>query len=423
MKKFLLFPLLLGTASLALAAPASAPKPPASSPAKPAMEQVKAGELRLDGRITAVLGPGLWQLDAISWTSPRGVTTEFDEVKSKGVQVAPDAFIHPLGSMAKVDLKDIKLKSNVAVIGKNGADGTVQAREVILLEGYGDHETVGTLTINPISSGLIDQSRRARDAGQLPRALELAQRAAETAAGSGDVSGEALCTQDIAILYSDLKQGKNALEAYKHAQALGERLHNPMVQVLGMEGQGNVLSAMGQNDEATAQLESTVTFSAATSTTIQISVLDSLVSAYTRAKKNNEAVGALTRLLPLEDNAGKYDDATATLLSIVALQATSDPNSAKQHLTDATERMNNVRDESKRLSLTILYARALKATGDTAGTAQQYEAAAKLADAKNQTELATRLRALATGKAPTPPAPGAAPDAGTAADPGDAQTE
>ncbi|BCM90295.1 hypothetical protein IAD21_02146 [Abditibacteriota bacterium] len=406
MRKILLFPLLLGASSLSLAAPTSAPKPPASTAAKPALEQVKVGELRLDGKISAVVGTGQWLLDAISWTSPRGVTTSFDEVKPKTVQLAPDAFIHPLGSMAKVDVKNIKLKSNIAVIGKNGADGTVQVREVILLEGYGDREMVGTLTINPVSHQLIEQSRRARDAGQLTKALELARQAAETAAG-GDPSGEALATQDVGLLYSELKQGKNAVESFKHAQSLGERLHNPMVQVLALEGQGGALAGMGQTDQAITLLEQAVGISAATSSTIRMSVLSSLARVYTIAKKNNEAAGALMRLFPLEEDAGKYDDATETLLSMVVLQATSDPTSAKGHLDEARERMNNIRDDSKRMDLTLAYAAALNAMKDKAGAALQYEAAAKLAEAKGDPAEATRIRALAARKVDVPPAPGA----------------
>ncbi|RYX86281.1 hypothetical protein EON83_03395 [bacterium] len=419
MRKLLLFPLLLGSASNLLAAPTTAPKPPAAATAKAAEGMPNEGELRLDGKIAASVGPGQWQLDAISWTSPRGVTTTFDDVKPKSIQLAPDAFVHARGSMAKIDVNDVKLKATVAVIGKNGPGGTVLVRELILINSGGNQNSVGVLSINPISSGLIDQSRRARDAGQYDKALEFARKAAETAAARGDVSGEALCTEDIGLIYNHTGQSKNAIETFKHVQSLGERLNNPMVQVLALQGQAGAYTAMGQLDTALSLLERAVPISAPTINTLQISTLSSLANVYTLAKKNNEAVATLLKVFPIEEAAGKYDDATETLISVVLLQSTTDAAGAKARLDEVRGRMGAIRDESKRLDLTVAFAGALKVLKDDAGAAQQYEAAAKLAEDKGKPEEAARIRDLAAGKtAPaTPAAPGdapGAPDAGPA---------
>ncbi len=396
--RFFIFSVLLGSVALAVAAPTTPAKPAAPTkpaPALPKLQQINAGELRLDGKITAILGDGVWQLDAISWTSPRGVTTEFEDVKTKAVQVAPNALVHPLNSATKLLLKDIKLKSMVAVIGKNAPDGTVRVREVIVLDGAGDIKTVGTLSSNPISIGLIGQSRRARSAGQFEKALDLARKAAETASGMNDLSGEALATQDVALLYVELKQFPRALESFKRAHSLGERINSALVQVLGLEGQGTTLSAMGQTDQAIALLERAVTLSATTSTSLQISALSSLASVATRGKKRAQAVGALVRLFPLEEQANQYDDATGTLLTLAQLQSNTDAAAAKTYLDQARERMKNIRDEAARLRLTISFASALNLTGDKAGARQQYEAAAKLAEDKGDTQSATRIRELA----------------------------
>ena len=395
--RFFIFPVLLGSVGLAAAAPTTPAKP--AVPAKPALaklQQINAGELRLDGKITAILGDGVWQLDAISWTSPRGVTTEFDDVKVKAVQLAPNASIHPLDRATKVLLKDIKLKSMVAVIGKNAPDGTVRVREVIVLDGGGDIKTVGTLSSNPISSGLIGQSRRARSAGQFEKALDLARKAAETASGMNDASGEALAMQDVALLYVELKQFPRALESFKRSQTLGERINNTMVQVLSLEGQGNVLGAAGQTDQALTLLERAVALSATASTTIQIGALSSLASVATRGKKRAQAVGALIRLFPLEEKANQFDEATGTLLTLAQLQSRTDAAAAKTYLDQARERMKDIRDEAARPGLILSLASALNLMGDKAGAAQQYEAAAKLAEDKGDTASATRIRELAT---------------------------
>lgn len=403
--RILLFSILLGSSTLALAAPTTKPKPAVPASAKPVLEKINPGELRLDGKVSALLGAGVWQLDAVSWTSPRGVTSEFDDVKVKAVQLLPNALVHPLGSAAKVDLKNIKLKTNIAVIGKNGPDGTVLVREVILLEGFGDLQTVGTLSSNRISNGLIDQSRRARQAGQLEKALDLARKAAETASGMNDLSGEALASQDVAILYSELKQPQNALESFKRGQTLGERINSPLAQTLGLEGQADVLADMGQFDQAVPLIERAVAVSASTSTALQISVLGSAVNIYTRAKKRGEAVGALVRLFPLEDGAGKSDQATSTLLRLVRLQAPTDMASAKTYLEQARPRMETIRDDAARQSLMLSFATALQATGDSAGAANQFETAAKAAEAKGDAPAAAQIRALAAKVAAPATAP------------------
>ncbi len=405
MQKILLPLLLLGAAPLALAADA---KPQAST--KPSsLEKINAGELRLDGKITAILGAGTWQLDAISWTSPRGVSTEFDEVKNKTVQLALGAVIHPIGKTQKVALKDVKLKSTIAVIGKNGPDGTVIVREVILLQGYGDLTTVGTLESNPYSSKLIDQSRAARAAGQLTKALDLARKAAETASGMNDASGEALASQDVAILYLELKQPEKALESFKRGQTLGERIGNPLAQVLGLEGQADILGTAGKTDEAATLYERAFKLAQQTPISLQVGVMDGLTALYLRANKPVDAIAALMRLYPLEEASGKSDDATRSMLLIASLQGATDAAGAKKYLDMAAPRLNSVHDDNQRLDLTLMYANALRATGDTLGAREQYEAAAKLADVKGNTNVAhfarEQIKKLTDGQAaPTDPA-------------------
>ncbi len=399
MRKLLLFPLILVTSAISLAVLVANSTPAVSTPSKPAIEQVNAGELRLDGKISAMLGPGLWQLDAISWTSPRGITTNFDDVKPKAAQLAPDAFIHPLGETTPVPLTDIKLQSPVAIIGKNGADGTVLVREVILLEGYGKLKTVGILPCNSESLHLIDESRHARDVGQLAKALELAKRAADTAEAQGDLTGEALTTQDIAILYKQLKQNNDSLESFKRVQALGDQLNNPLAQVMGLEGQGNILGDMNQNDLAIALLERAAAFGTTTPALMQISVLEELASVYSHANKWTEATGALTRLFPLQEKSGEYDDATVTLLMMASEQSPLDITAAKSSLEQARARMDNIHDDSKRLTLTVMLASALKLTNDLTGAAAQYEVAAKLATAQGNTQDAARYQAFAINPA------------------------
>jgi len=410
MQKYLLLPLLATFSVVALAAPAKTKAPSASKvslAAKASLGKVNAGELRLDGKISALLGEGAWQMEAVSWTSPRGVTTDFDDLKTKAIEVGAKTFVHPLDGATRVALKEVKLGASIAVIGKPGADGSVVAREIILLEGYGTAKVVGSLPTNPETSKLIGQSRRARDDGQFPKALKLALEGADAAQGFQDLSGEAFATNDAAILYAELKQPERAMTAFARVQAIGDQIGNPLAQVIGMNGQARLLAAGGKTDEAIALLERAVIIGAPTPTELQISTLRSLASVYLRAKKRTEAVGALTRLFPLEDGGGHKDEATATLLTLARLTAKTEADTARGYLDQARPRLEFVRDDKTKLGLSVELALALKALNDP-GTAAQFEIAAKLAEAQKDTATATQIRALATRGEPEPTTPAGA---------------
>jgi len=402
MRFLFLCALVCGAGSFALA---DSPKNPApattSTGGKAAIEKIQTGELRLDGKISALLGAGLWQLEATSWTSPRGVTTDFDDLKTKEIRVGAKAFIHPLGDATPVPLKEVKLASHIAVIGKPGAEGSVVAREIVLLEGYGARKTVGTLPINPDSMALIDRSRAARDDGQLPKALKLAQEAVSTAQGYHDLSGEALATNDVAGLSAELEQPERAMSAFKRVQAIGDQIGNSLAQVLGLNGQARLLAAGDKTDEAISLLERAASLGATTPTALRVSTLGSLASIYIHVKKRTEAVGALTRLFPLEDESGQKDQATGTLLTLALLLANTEKETARGYLDQARPRLEFVRDDAAKMQLSLSLAFALKALDDP-GAGAAFESTAKMLEAKGDAAGAAKIRAMATKGATAP---------------------
>jgi tetratricopeptide (TPR) repeat protein len=319
--------------------------------AKALLEIVKEGELRIDGKISALLGPGVWQIEATSWTSPRGVTTDFDEPKNKGVKVGAETNLHPRGELSKVALKDVKLGSRVAVIGKNGPEGTIIAREVVLLEGYGSRKTVGSVTINQFTSQMVRQSREARDAGLLPKALNLAEKAIATAQGMGDVSGEALATQDKALLLLELEQPEQAFNSFKRVESLGRASGNSVMMSLGMRGAASMMMSSGRVKEAISLLREADPISANTEQEIRLSVLSTLASAYMLDDNLTDAISVLQRIHPIEQGLGKEADAGETLLMIALLQADERPDLAREALTDAAARIERARDDKAKAGL------------------------------------------------------------------------
>lgn len=380
------------------------PKTEAKSDPKSKLEIVKAGELRLDGKITAILGEGVWQIEATSWTSPRGISTPFDEPKVKAVSVAATANIHPRGEIEIVSLREVKLSSRVAIIGKNGADGSIIAREVVLLEGYGARRTVGAVTASPFTSALVKQSRDARDAGQLPKALQIIERAIATAKGVGDVSGEGLATQDKAILHSDLEQPKEALAAFTRVQAIGRTLGNSLLLSLGLNGAASILRASGQLEKALTMLREADTVSAGSEPAIHLSILSNLARTYLIAGQLQQGVATLNRVHPLEDAAGKPSDAAETLLLVAALNATERSAQARQTLTDVQTRIDNARDDKAKASLLgyVALVRWRLGEKDAARTGfgaavQGFEAAGAGKEAKRWEGMAERLEAAGEG--------------------------
>ena len=391
---------IVGTLLCGLSAPVLAQQAPdKAAPDKEAEAKLKtppinAGELRLDGKIKAILDAGVWQMEVLSWTSPRQVSTDFDEPKSKSIKVAADAFIHPLGEAEKVAMKDVKLGTRIAVIGKPANDGSVMVREVVLLEGYGARRTVGRLSSNPYTSSLVAQSRQARDQGNLPRALELIEKAITTAQGLSDQSGEGLATQDKVLLLFDMDQVEKAGQAAARVETLGRTLSNPLLISMGMNGQASALASSGQLDAAIQKLEAADSISAGSEPAIHLSVLSSLAEVYLQAKRTKDAVTVLQRVFPLEESLRRGDEATGTLLTLARLLVPTSPDEARQYLDQATPRIAQSADEKRRASLYALSGRARYLLGDKGDAKNDFETAAKIFEGVGDTKTAAALRAL-----------------------------
>ena len=389
----------------------AAPKTPA-----PKMEVAREGELRLDGKLTAILGADIWQIEAFSFTSPRGVTQDFAETKTKTVQIAQNALVHPRGETEKIALKDVKLGTRIAVIGKNAADGSLAAREVILLEGYGSRKTIGTLSSNPFTSQLVGQSRKAREEGNLPQALKLAESAITAAQGINDLSGEGLATQDKTLLLLDMDEIEAAGKSAQRVEAIGRSLSNPLLIAMGMNTQGRVLAQTGQLDKAIEVLQAAYPVSAGSEPAIQLSTLSALAQVYGQAERTNDAVATLQRIFPLEESLRQPDDATGTLLALARALAPTDAARAREYLAQAAPRIDNAADEKKRAALRIASANAKYALGDKTGAQADFETAAKLYESVGDTQRAQSTRGLfakmearkagaTTATAPQPAAP------------------
>ena len=390
--KFLIPGLLL----CALCAPVVAQDeaPPAKEAAAPKVPDVKAGELRLDGKIKAILNAGIWQMEALSWTSPRQVTTDFAEPKSKTINVAESAYIHPLGEPGKIALGEVKLGARIAVIGKNNADGSLSAREVVLLEGYGSRKTIGTVSTNPFTLALVRQSRKAREEGNLPQALKYIESAITAAQGINDASGEGLATQDKTLLLFDMDEVEKAGQSAARVESLGRATSNPLLISMGMNGQARALAATGELEKATQILEAADPISAGSEPAIHLSILGSLAEVYGQAGRTKDEIAVLQRIFPLEESLRQRDDATGTLLSLAQALAPTQPDQARDYLKQATPRVADAADEKIRAQLNVLAGNANWQLGDKDAARANFEAAAKLLEDAGNLKAAASVRAI-----------------------------
>lgn len=369
----------LGTPTMLLAQEGAAPKTAEAQPAKvePPKENALEGELRLDGKITVVLGPGQWVVEAVSWTSPKGVTTNFDDPKNKNVLLNSDAFLHPHAEYEKVPLDEVKVGSRVAVIGKNQPDGTLKVREVVLLEGYGAHKKVGSLRTNAETSRLIRQSREARDLGQINRAIELAKRAAEIAQGMGDMSGEALASQDVGNLYIQEEKYEEAMSYYTREETLGKALSNPLPITFGKLGRASVMVSTDQTEDAIPVLQEAIPFSLSTPATLQIDVLDLLSMSYVALGQSGEAIGIMEKLYPLQAGNGQGDGSVKTRAYIALLRAADEPDAARTVLDQIAGNVPRIANDGIRGNTQGIVGLTLWRMGEKEAAAEQFQTAIK----------------------------------------------
>ncbi len=376
-----------------------AAKPAASTSAtasKAKAEVINAGELRLDGKITGILGTGAWQVEAQSWTSPRGVTTDFDEPKNKGVTVSAETLIHPRGETTLVPLKNVKLGTRVAIIGKNAPNGKLLARQVLLLEGYGKSRTIGTITTNPMTSALVKQSRDARDAGQLPKALSLIEKAIATARGLNDSGGEGLATQDKGLIHADMEQYGPALAAFTRVAQIGRAQGNSLLTSLGLNGSAGLQMRTGQIARALELYREADTASANTEAALRISILSNLSNAYLASGQMREAIATLERVHPLEDAEGKDSDAAETMLTVAMMRASDDPGAAREALKTVAPRIERAREDKAKANLLGSVGLVKWRLGEKETARTDFAAAVALAQGAGADDLAKRWREIPT---------------------------
>lgn len=220
--------------------------------------KVNAGEVRLDGTVTAIASGTLITMDATSYTTPSGKTVEFDKAKSKEVQLRQGTDLRERADATKkLAFKDLKLRRRIAVIGKDGGSGKgIVAREIVLWpERDNERESMGVVRVNAETARLMNNGREALQVHDAVTALRFFLRAGEAAQGHSDTPGQALSLDWAGSAYTELEQLDKAVESYTRAIALWSSNGNTASQALSLNNLASVYNRQNDNDKALEALE------------------------------------------------------------------------------------------------------------------------------------------------------------------------
>ena len=343
------------------------PAPPATGTApKPDPElAMTAGELRLDGKITAITGAGTFVIEATSFTSPAGKQKEFEDVKSKRIVVPADAIVRGLEGPRRFKFADLKLKGPVAVIGKSAPDGSLQARIVILLDAN-NIKTIGTIIVSPVVAQLGRQALEAYKRGQIEHAIQLLKQANDVAVASGDRPGQMLSAGNLSVFLMSGGQAKAALQFANRGLGISQELGGKGDIALMYSHVASAQLMLGQREAAFKSLESGLSAArTADDPKVLLSLLTEMAEAVVGSKRDAEGLTRAANLyneaLPLARNENDDQQVADILVSTAIIRALQGNTAQARELgTQVQTMVGNLTDNAERGAileqLGVLYA-------------------------------------------------------------------
>jgi len=409
-------------------APASAP-PSGESPVVAGAKNVaiEKGEIRLDGRISAMTGATGFDIKAFSFTTQAGKLIEFDEAKDKSIEgggatkiFAGDDLEKPLGWNV------VKLGMRVAVIGKDTGSGkALQVRAIVLSDFSSKYIAGRSISASAPVAALVRKGRQAFEGSDFERAQKLFREAASTGAGLGDQSGVSLALSWEGSTFRELGQNEKAMqslnEALKIREALGDTgstggILNNLALIYMATGQpAQAVKLMERaNENLEGESEAVVTLHKA-----------NLGRAYMANKQWSSGAEVFRGLIGRFKAAGQPEREVGAMLSIsIALLAQGKAEEAATGLAQARARIETITEAPKKAEALMSLASYLAQSKDKDGARTAINQAIESFNAAGDSRSAERARvkldtpdaapaAGATGAAPAPPAdtPATAPAA------------
>lgn len=388
-----------------------------TAPAKIAPDAILKGEIRLDGRITAMTGPNGFDINAVSFTSQAGKKFEFEEAKAKSILgddktrvVAGDDLERP------VQWKEVKLGMRVAIIGRDGGAKGLQARLIVLSDYSSKYVKGGSVRMSRPVAMLVARGAALFEAKDYEGAIKIYRQAATMGVGLNDRSGAASAYGRIASAYNELNQKQNAEAAFKDALKVAEGAPDNSGLGTLYNNYGMLLLSLDRPAEAVKMLEKSNTLKEGQPEEAALVTTRNLARAYLDNTQAEKAVNLWRSTLPIYTARNEPDQIAEVQIGIaVAQRELKNAAGETAALTAARENIEKTTDASKKAEALAQMGAALKKLNDKEGARAAWNKAIELfngaGDARNAGALRRELETLDAPE--TPPAASVAPAAPT----------
>jgi tetratricopeptide (TPR) repeat protein len=291
------------------------PNSPAVRNSPPA---VRAGEMRLDGRITTMNGQGAFIMEARSFTTPSGRTVEFEQPKAKEVVLEQTVLVQSYGASRALPLSEVKLGATVSVIGRDKGSGTaLQVRLVLVWDDISFSSSGGRgETITSEVARLITAARQAQSARQYDAAVRNFNDAIASAGRLQDNSGLAIALAELAENYGETGHIQKAESFFKQAIEVRHRMGDMWGEATVLNNLGMMYFGANQFDNAVQVLEKAVVSAQQSQTPDNPEdILNNLAEAYMKVEKYAQALSTFKTLLPVLEQKRPVQEQVVVLMT------------------------------------------------------------------------------------------------------------
>ena len=394
------------------------------------------GEIRLDGRITAMTGERGFDIKAFSFTTQAGKVIEFDEAKGKSIEGAETTKVYAGDDLEKpLGWNVVKLGMRVGVIGKDTGSGRpLKVRALVLSDFSSKYVTGRSISVSAPVSAVLRRGVQAFEGGDFERALTLFREAASTGAGLGDQSGVSLALSRQGGAYSELGQDAKAIEAYQQALKIREGIGDAAAAGGIQNNLALILLRAGRAPEAVALLQKANDSNEGESEEVILLKKSNLGRAYLANKQWDSAIEIFRGLIGRYKAASQPEREVGAMLSVaVAQKELGKTEDVATSLAQARARIETIEDAPKKATALMGLGTFLASQQDKEGARAAINSAIEIFGAQGDSRSAERARvelarldapdaapadaagatpgALADAPAPPATAPAAAPAA------------
>ncbi len=340
--------------------------------------KLTAGEVRLDGHLSAILDTDVWQLEATSWTSPSGKTIPFADAKNKFLHPGAAFFAHFEGERTPIDPAHLAPRSPIAVVGRNRSDGSLDVREMIVFRPIGPLYFTAGPRVDVETGTWCVKAQHAMEQNDPTTAVFDGTHALSFALAANDLVGQRLALKWRAFALTTLRRYDDAQADYTQLQKLSHTAGDASDEASAWEGQASVDMSRGDFASAlTCSLQaSTLTVS---TPSVGMAIWSHLMEEYELLKRNDDAIAAAPLVLTFAAQAHRDDMSARTLIDLAALQSfqrkPAQEPTILQNIAQGRIFLEKVASPDLRAELRFKLAQLLWYRGDHDGAGQEIEKA------------------------------------------------